>query len=140
MKKSTTAYTDFPYCYDEERYFVSNMSMLNKHEQEQNIAIEKNTQTSIENIEIDKQQALDIADLKRRVTILEEEIKKILNGGTVTIADTITLWPDDNIPQSEEERQSLTLTPQDSFNDIIAKLSTAIKSLNNTVDGDIFKF
>lgn len=140
-------YTDFPYCYGEERSFVSTMSSLSKHESEQNAAIssnkeliEKNTQNDLANAELDKQQSLDIEDLRKRVTALEEALKNLSGSTDVNISSTITLWPDDNIPTNEDEKEMLTLKSEDSFDQLIGKIAYAIKSLNNTVDGDIFKF
>ena len=144
--QSKPIYTDFPYCYDEERYFVSNMSVLSAHESQQNAAIlankeaiDVNTQKDIENAKLDERQQLELDDLKHKVMILEETIKTLEGGGDVSVKEDITLYPDDNIPSTEEEKAILTITSSDSFNDIIIKLSKAIKSLNNTVDGDIFK-
>ena len=144
--QSKPIYTDFPYCYDEERYFVSSMSVLSAHESQQNAAIlankeaiDVNTQKDIENAKLDERQQLELDDLKHKVIILEETIKTLEGGGDVSVKEDITLYPDDNIPSTEEEKAILTITSSDSFNDIIIKLSKAIKSLNNTVDGDIFK-
>lgn len=144
--QSKPIYTDFPYCYDEERYFVSSMSVLSAHESQQNAAIlankeaiDVNTQKDIENAKLDERQQLELDDLKLKVIILEETIKTLEGGGDVSVKEDITLYPDDNIPSTEEEKAILTITSSDSFNDIIIKLSKAIKSLNNTVDGDIFK-
>lgn len=143
--QSKPKYTDFPYCYDEERFFVSNMSVLSKHESQQNAAIsankeaiDANTKKDIENSKLDERQQLELDDLKRRVLILEETIKNLESGGNVNVSEEVTLYPDDNVPSTEEEKVTLTITPSDSFNDIIVKLSKAIKSLNNTIDGDIF--
>lgn len=143
--QSKPIYTDFPYCYDEERYFVSSMSVLSAHESQQNAAIlankeaiDVNTQKDIENAKLDERQQLELDDLKLKVIILEETIKTLEGGGDVSVKEDITLYPDDNIPSTEEEKAILTITSSDSFNDIIIKLSKAIKSLNNTIDGDIF--
>lgn len=144
--QSKPKYTDFPYCYDEERYFVSNMSVLSKHESQQNAAIsankeaiEANTQKDIENSKLDERQQLELDDLKRRVMVLEETIKNLEGGGNVSVSEEVTLYPDDNVPTDDKEKATLTITTSDSFNDIIIKLSKAIKSLNNTIDGDIFQ-
>jgi hypothetical protein len=143
--QSKPKYTDFPYCYDEERYFVSNMSVLSAHESQQNAAIlankeaiDVNTQKDIENAKLDERQQLELDDLKHKVMILEETIKTLEGSWDVSVKEDITLYPDDNIPSTEEEKAILTITSSDSFNDIIIKLSKAIKSLNNTIDGDIF--
>lgn len=143
--QSKPKYTDFPYCYDEERYFVSNMSVLSAHESQQNAtilankeAIDANTQKDIENAKLDERQQLELDDLKHKVMILEETIKTLEGGGDVSVKEDITLYPDDNIPSTEKEKAILTITSSDSFNEIIIKLSKAIKSLNNTIDGDIF--
>lgn len=143
--QSKPKYTDFPYCYDEERYFVSNMSVLSTHESQQNAAIlankeaiDVNTQKDIENAKLDERQQLELDDLKHKVMILEETIKTLEGSWDVSVKEDITLYPDDNIPSTEEEKAILTITSSDSFNDIIIKLSKAIKSLNNTIDGDIF--
>ena len=143
--QSKPKYTDFHYCYDEERYFVSNMSVLSAHESQQNAAIlankeaiDVNTQKDIENAKLDERQQLELDDLKHKVMILEETIKTLEGSWDVSVKEDITLYPDDNIPSTEEEKAILTITSSDSFNDIIIKLSKAIKSLNNTIDGDIF--
>lgn len=143
--QSKPKYTDFPYCYDEERYFVSNMSVLSAHESQQNAAIlankeaiDVNTQKDIENAKLDERQQLELDDLKHKVMILEETIKTLEGSWDVSVKEDITLYPDDNIPSTEGEKAILTITPSDSFNEIIIKLSKAIKSLNNTIDGDIF--
>lgn len=143
--QSKPKYTDFPYCYDEERYFVSNMSVLSAHESQQNAAIlankeaiDVNTQKDIENAKLDERQQLELDDLKHKVIILEETIKTLEGSWDVSVKEDITLYPDDNIPSTEGEKAILTITTSDSFNEIIIKLSKAIKSLNNTIDGDIF--
>ena len=143
--QSKPKYTDFPYCYDEERYFVSNMSVLSAHESQQNAAIlankeaiDVNTQKDIENAKLDERQQLELDDLKHKVMILEETIKTLEGSWDVSVKEDITLYPDDNIPSTEGEKAILTITSSDSFNEIIIKLSKAIKSLNNTIDGDIF--
>ena len=143
--QSKPKYTDFPYCYDEERYFVSNMSVLSAHESQQNAAIlankeaiDVNTQKDIENAKLDERQQLELDDLKHKVMILEETIKTLEGSWDVSVKEDITLYPDDNIPSTEGEKAILTITTSDSFNEIIIKLSKAIKSLNNTIDGDIF--
>lgn len=142
--QSKPKYTDFPYCYDEERYFVSNMSVLSAHESQQNAAIlankeaiDVNTQKDIENAKLDERQQLELDDLKHKVMILEETIKTLEGSWDVSVKEDITLYPDDNIPSTEAEKAILTITSSDSFNDIIIKLSKAIKSLNNIIDGDI---
>ena len=82
--QSKPIYTDFPYCYDEERYFVSSMSVLSAHESQQNAAIlankeaiDVNTQKDIENAKLDERQQLELDDLKLKVIILEETIKTL---------------------------------------------------------------
>ena len=126
--QSKPKYTDFPYCYDEERYFVSNMSVLSAHESQQNAAIlankeaiDVNTQKDIENAKLDERQQLELDDLKHKVMILEETIKTLEGSWDVSVKEDITLYPDDNIPSTEEEKAILTITSSDSFNDINIK-------------------
>lgn len=139
-------YTDFPYCYDEERYFVSHMSVCGKNDAAQDAAIKANKEAIEANAKKDSEEATlnakqseAIENLNKKIADLEEDIKNISFEGGITVSEEVTLFPEDNVPTSDDEKAELTISTNDNFNDVVRKLANAIKSLNNTVDGDIFK-
>ena len=139
-------YTDFPYCYDEERYFISSMTTIREKNAAQNTAIQANKEAIEANAQKDaieaalnKKQNAAIDSINKQITDIEEAIKNISFEGGVAVSEEITLFPEDNVPSTESELSEMTISTQDNFNDVIRKLANAIKALNNTVDGEIFK-
>lgn len=129
-------YTDFPYCYDEEKFFVPYSASFGQYDEAQNAAIQANKE-AIEKNTTDDKKALE--GINNKLAEIEKDIENISIEGGITVSEEVTLFPEDNVPTSDDEKAELTISTNDNFNDVVRKLANAIKSLNNTVDGDIFK-
>lgn len=142
-------YTDFPYCYDEERYFVSSLKQNSKHEKQQNEAIKSNTEAIRKNTaddeanrKLDDEQSKLLQELLDRVKILEDEIevlKETVKKEDIVLEKNLILYPTDKEDSlSETEKELLTLKVGDTYTNVIGKLAKAIQGNSDTIDGDTF--
>ena len=145
------SYIDYPYNYDEERYFKPNShcSCGDDKKQDERIsaneeAIKRNTELDKLNRELDAQQEEKIKTLLAQVEKLKEEVdflQENVTGGSSNpiVSEYIILYPlDQEENLSDEEKEKLTIKPTDNYANVISKLASAIQSNKDIVDGDLF--
>lgn len=148
---SSFTYNDYPYNYDEEKYFVSNSYYKGANDKKQDERISANEASIKTNYEMDAiNRALDakqeehIQNLLEKIKKLQEEVDFLQEnggsgGGTPIISNDIVLYPiDQENNLTDEEKESLTIKSTDNYNSVIAKLASAIQTNKDIVDGDLF--
>lgn len=148
---SSYTYIDYPYNYDEEKYFVSSVhhGSANDKKQDERIAateeaINRNEEQDALNRELDAKQEEYIQSLLSQVKKLQEEVdflqeNGVGGGGSPIISNDIVLYPTDQEDQlSDEEKENMTIKSTDSYTSVISKLASAIQTNKDIVDGDLF--